>query len=149
MRSCLRRPEAPGRSSVRAMRVSSVMFFSFSSAMVMFTYGDFLSKGGSEESRTARRAGGALRSELMQLASAPLRKFPAQTLLPGGSNPRSYSGRYSLSLGCAYSADGTFGLPWRQAGTAYTGYAWYVKLRKRDQNACLVLLFACRLLQLA
>src|SRR3569832_76017 len=35
MRSCLRSPEAPGRSSVRAIRVSSVMFFSFSSAMVI------------------------------------------------------------------------------------------------------------------
>src|SRR5262249_25828482 len=35
MRSCLRRPLAPGRSSERAILVSSVMFFSFSSAMVM------------------------------------------------------------------------------------------------------------------
>src|SRR3954468_19956166 len=35
IRSCLRSPEAPGRSSVRAIRVSSVMFFSFSSAMVI------------------------------------------------------------------------------------------------------------------
>src|SRR4051794_40707753 len=37
MRSCLRRPLAPGISRVRAMRLSSVMFFSLSSAMVMFT----------------------------------------------------------------------------------------------------------------
>src|SRR3954468_13482806 len=41
IRSCLRSPLAPGRSSVRAIRVSSVMFFSFNSAMVMFTYGIF------------------------------------------------------------------------------------------------------------
>src|SRR5215831_10316747 len=37
IRSCLRMPLAPDRSSVRATFVSSVMFFSLSSAMVMFT----------------------------------------------------------------------------------------------------------------
>src|SRR5262249_34448190 len=42
MRSCLRMPLAPGRSSARAILVSSVMFFSFSSAIVIFTYGVFL-----------------------------------------------------------------------------------------------------------
>src|SRR5277367_3368839 len=36
IRSCLRRPLAPGISSVRAMRLSSVMFFSLSSEMVIF-----------------------------------------------------------------------------------------------------------------
>ena len=41
MRSCLRRPLAPGSSRVRAILVSSVMFFSFSSEIVMFTYGEF------------------------------------------------------------------------------------------------------------
>src|SRR5579859_8257353 len=35
MRSCLRRPLAPGRSRVRAILVSSVIFFSLSSAMVI------------------------------------------------------------------------------------------------------------------
>src|SRR6476620_1724368 len=35
MRSCLRRPLAPGKSRVRAILVSSVMFFSLSSAIVM------------------------------------------------------------------------------------------------------------------
>src|SRR6516162_9990668 len=35
MRSCLRRPLAPGRSRDRAILVSSVMFFSLSSAMVI------------------------------------------------------------------------------------------------------------------
>src|ERR1700740_2879731 len=39
MRSCLRSPLAPGSSKDRAILVSSVMFFSFSSAMVIFTYG--------------------------------------------------------------------------------------------------------------
>jgi len=37
MRSCLRRPLVPGISRERAMRLNSVMFFSLSSAMVMFT----------------------------------------------------------------------------------------------------------------
>src|SRR5436305_5635867 len=37
MRSCLRRPLAPGRSRVRAIFVSSVMFFSFSSAIVIYS----------------------------------------------------------------------------------------------------------------
>src|SRR3984957_1793661 len=35
MRSCLRSPLAPGSSKVLAILVSSVMFFSFNSAMVM------------------------------------------------------------------------------------------------------------------
>src|SRR5580700_2098663 len=35
IRSCLRNPLAPGRSKDRAILVSSVMFFSFSSAMVI------------------------------------------------------------------------------------------------------------------
>src|SRR5260370_5724723 len=39
MRSCLRRALAPGRSRARAILVSSVMFFSFSSAIVIVTYG--------------------------------------------------------------------------------------------------------------
>src|SRR5262249_39642743 len=47
MRSCLRRPLAPGRSRVRAILVSSVIFFSFSSAMVIVTYG--IDLGGTSE----------------------------------------------------------------------------------------------------
>src|ERR1035437_9611680 len=42
IRSCLRSPLAPGSSRDRAILVSSVIFFSFSSAMVIFTYGVFL-----------------------------------------------------------------------------------------------------------
>src|SRR5208337_2765033 len=66
MRSCLRRPLAPGSSRVRAMRVNSVMFFSFNSEIVMFTYGDFAEGrvGGS----CGERAEGAAR-----LRCAPLR----------------------------------------------------------------------------
>src|SRR5581483_4636233 len=45
IRSCLRRPLAPGRSRVRAIFVSSVVFFSFSSAMVMVTYMGISARG--------------------------------------------------------------------------------------------------------
>src|ERR1700722_20170158 len=45
IRSCLRRPLAPGISRVRAMRLSSVIFFSFNSEMVIFTYGGKLWRG--------------------------------------------------------------------------------------------------------
>src|SRR5208283_3299498 len=46
IRSCLRSPLAPGSSKDRAILVSSVMFFSLSSAMVIFTYvDDFLREG--------------------------------------------------------------------------------------------------------
>src|SRR2546425_8656426 len=41
MRSCLRSPLAPGRSRDRAILVSSVIFFSLSSAMVIITYRRF------------------------------------------------------------------------------------------------------------
>src|SRR5438309_3985350 len=54
IKSCLRRPLAPGKSSVRAILVSSVMFFSFSSAMVMVTYRDFQKGGLSWKRRTPR-----------------------------------------------------------------------------------------------
>src|SRR5512143_3352483 len=50
MRSCLRRPLAPGSSKDRAILVSSVMFFSFSSAMVIITYG-MVSWGGFSQDR--------------------------------------------------------------------------------------------------
>src|SRR5208283_214295 len=43
MRSCLRSPLAPGSSKDRAILVSSVMFFSLSSAMVIFTCVDWFS----------------------------------------------------------------------------------------------------------
>src|ERR1700733_1148979 len=45
IRSCLRSPLAPGISSVRAMLLSSVMFFSFNSEMVIFTYGGNYGRG--------------------------------------------------------------------------------------------------------
>src|SRR5262249_27261883 len=58
-RSCLRRPLAPGRSKVRAIFVSSVIFFSLSSAMVMVTYKEFSRGVRSGRLPTARARGGA------------------------------------------------------------------------------------------
>src|ERR1700724_93057 len=71
MRSCLRIPLAPGRSKVLAILVSSVMFFSFSSAMVMIhlnprtrassvvSTGDFLRRGRRKDASGTRQGGGA------------------------------------------------------------------------------------------
>src|ERR1700760_3919043 len=71
MRSCLRIPLAPGRSKVLAILVSSVMFFSFSSAMGMIhlnpctsaysvvSTGDFQRRGLRKDAFTQRQAGRA------------------------------------------------------------------------------------------
>src|ERR1700733_15607352 len=70
MRSCLRSPLAPGKSKVLAILVSSVMFFSLSSAMVMIhlnpcthvfvsVRGRFL-KGGLHREDNTRQEGGAV-----------------------------------------------------------------------------------------
>src|ERR1039458_2518489 len=68
MRSCLRSPLAPGSSNDRAILVSSVIFFSFSSAMVIFTYVDFLREGFSRDGLLCRRAG----TRRSCLSSSPL-----------------------------------------------------------------------------
>src|SRR5262252_1215890 len=66
MRSCLRRPLAPGRSSWRAILVSSVMFFSLNSEIVIVTYGDLLL-------RRDVMAGGARRRGALRQRAAGLR----------------------------------------------------------------------------
>src|ERR1700689_5367716 len=70
MRSCLRSPLAPGSSNDRAILVSSVIFFSFSSAMVIFTHVDCFSSGGifSRDGFLCRRAG----TRRSRLSSSPL-----------------------------------------------------------------------------
>src|SRR5260221_13189815 len=69
MRSCLRSPLAPGSSRDRAILVSSVIFFSFSSAMVVFTYRmDFSREGFSRGILAAVWAHGGT-----ALSSPPLR----------------------------------------------------------------------------
>src|SRR5579859_3711996 len=72
IRSCLRSPLAPGRSKDRAILVSSVIFFSFSSAMVIiqFTCEGIFSKGGYTEKTwpiTGQAAGLVLRSPPLSL----------------------------------------------------------------------------------
>src|SRR5450631_1907183 len=72
IRSCLRSPLAPGSSNDRAILVSSVIFFSFSSAMVIFTYG-IVSSGGifvfsRGDGLLCRRAG----TRRSRLSSSPL-----------------------------------------------------------------------------
>src|SRR6266404_6223703 len=57
IRSCLRNPLAPGRSKDRAILVSSVIFFSLSSAMVINHLREDFSKGGTKQRRIHRRAG--------------------------------------------------------------------------------------------
>src|SRR5579864_682483 len=78
MRSCLRIPLAPGRSKVLAILVSSVMFFSFNSAMVMIhlnpctsaysivSTGDFQKEGTQERQNTGGQESGTA------LSSPPL-----------------------------------------------------------------------------
>src|SRR6185437_1652714 len=90
IRSCLRRPLAPGRSSERAMRVSSVMFFSFSSAIVMFTYVGIFKRGVIREAkRRSERAAG----EFKQLpAAAPRQRLHARLRPPACPSLQSDAG---------------------------------------------------------
>src|ERR1022692_35635 len=70
MRSCLRSPLAPGSSNDRAILVSSVMFFSLSSAMVIFAYVDcfFFGRDSLGTGLLCRRAG----TRRSCLSSSPL-----------------------------------------------------------------------------
>src|SRR5579859_6181293 len=128
IKSCLRIPLAPGRSKVLAILVSSVMFFSFNSAMVMIhlnprtrTYslvsaGDF-QKEGTQERRKYYQAG--RRGWVKQPAVVP----PQNSLVPTKPlvAPSQQSGpkRRSWFPECGCWADGTYVWPWRQADKAY------------------------------
>src|SRR6266496_428774 len=145
MRSCLRIPLAPGRSKVLAILVSSVMFFSFSSAMVMIhlnpctsTYslvsaGDFLRRG-LRKDVTQRRGGKA--GLVKQPAVEPRQRSLVPTVLPAAPSQRSDPERRSLFPGFWYWAGGTSAWPWRQADTAYNDSAESVKHQTHDQSAC-------------
>src|SRR2546421_10694815 len=80
IRSCSRRPLAPGRSRDRAILVNSVIFFSLSSAMVI-NHLQGIYKGGVrlEDLQLAGQEGGA---GVTQPAVAPQRSFPALTEPP-------------------------------------------------------------------
>src|SRR5258706_4269881 len=81
MRSCLRRPLAPGSSRDRAILVSSVIFFSFSSAMVIFTYRMDFSGGFSRGSLAAVWAHGGAALSSPPLCFGKILRF-AQNVTP-------------------------------------------------------------------
>src|SRR3954453_9550307 len=132
MRSCLRIPLAPGRSKVLAILVSSVMFFSFSSAMVMIhlnpctsaysvvSTGDFQRRGLRKDAHNARQEGGA---GVRQPAVVPRQRSLVPTKLPAAPSQRSDPARRSLFPGFWYWAGGISACPWRQADKAYNDSA--------------------------
>src|SRR5215467_11011040 len=69
MRSCLRKPLAPGTSKDRAILVSSVIFFSFSSAMVIIR---FTCEGKFSRGVTQKRLGQSRGRRRGWLSSPPL-----------------------------------------------------------------------------
>src|SRR5579863_6343909 len=144
MRSCLRIPLAPGRSKVLAILVNSVMFFSFSSAMVMIhlnpctkncsivSTGDFR-KEGTQEKRRQHQAG--RRSWVKQPAVVPQQNSLVPTKLLAAPRLRYDPTRRSLFPGFWCWADGISAWPWRQADIAYTDSAESVKHQTHDQSA--------------
>src|SRR5271165_1015722 len=156
MRSCLRIPLAPGRSKVLAILVSSVMFFSFSSAMVMIhlnpctrhyslvATGDFQKEGdaGKTQIPPGRKAG-----LVKQPAVVPQQNSLVPTILLAAVSLRCGPARRSSFPGFGCSAGGISAWPWRQADRAYTGSAEFVKHQTRDQSACalFLLLYDCGL----
>ena len=151
MRSCLRRPLAPGRSKVLAILVSSVMFFSFNSAMVMIhlnpctraifgsVNGRFSKGGDSGKTQVLRGRKAGL---VKQPAVAPQQNSLVPTKLPAAVSLRSDPTRRSSFPGFWCWAGGTSAWPWRQADTAYNGSAESVKHQTHDQIACVLSLLA-------
>src|SRR5579872_4745950 len=143
MRSCLRRPLAPGRSRVRAIFVSSVMFFFFSSAIVIFTYGIFgIDRGDyaslisgartftcpsvfTRRTRQAPSLAGFSGKFIMQPDVAIPQAFPEARKLQLPAHQPCPPGRerHSSYPGCAYWACEICELPWTQAGTTYSGWS--------------------------
>src|ERR1700734_3540901 len=145
MRSCLRSPLAPGSSKVLAILVSSVMFFSFNSAMVMihlnpFTEtlvvsalsGDFQRRVFRERQKLHQAGGqGCFRQPVV----VPQQNSPAPTELPVAPCLRFGPKHRSWFPGFWCWADGTSAWPWRRAGKAYNGSAMFVKRQTHDQSA--------------
>src|SRR5229473_4130789 len=138
MRSCLRSPLAPGSSKDRAILVSSVIFFSLSSAMVIFTYVDFFF---GRDCRSSSGDGIALppcghtAEPLKQLAVVPRQSSRVRSGCHDVPHRRSCQTPDSWFPGCGCSVYETCALPSRQVGKAYTGSAKYVARQIRGQNA--------------
>src|SRR5580692_10115747 len=151
IRSCLRSPLAPGSSKVLAILVSSVMFFSFNSAMVMIcprkttqlnpctkidslvASGDFQKEGIRGRQQTPGRRTGLLKQPVV----VPQQNSPAPTERPAAPRPRSGLAHHSSFPGFWCWAGGTSAWPWRRAGITYNDSATSVKRQTHDQSACL------------
>src|SRR5580692_4105746 len=144
MRSCLRSPLAPGSSKDRAILVSSVIFFSFSSAIVICTYEGFFLREGFSFSLAGMellcRRAGTRRSCFKQLAVVLRQSFLVRSGCRDVPHRRFCQTPGSLFPGCGYSACETCALPSRPAGKAYTGSAKYVERQIHDRSACSVFL---------
>src|ERR1039458_6639239 len=138
MRSCLRSPLAPGSSKDRAILVSSVIFFSFSSAMVIFTYVDFLREGLSLPfgGWIALPPCGHTAELLKQLAVVLRQSSRVRSGCHDVPHRRFCQKHRSWFPECGYSAYETCALPSRQAGKAYTGFAKYEARQIHDRSAC-------------
>src|SRR5579864_1744567 len=97
IRSCLRRPLAPGRSRDRAILVSSVMFFSLSSAMVIDHLQGIYKGGYGWKNLQPEEESGA---GVTQPAVAPQQNFPAPTERPAAPSQQSGPKPDSSSLEC-------------------------------------------------
>jgi hypothetical protein len=123
--------------------VSSVMFFSFSSAMVMIhlnpltqtcrfsVFGRF-----SKEGIQGRKYKAGKQGCFTQPAVVPQQNFPVPTIRLAAPRLQFGLTHHSLFPGFWCSADGTCAWPSRQAGTAYNDSVMSVKRQIHDQSAC-------------
>src|ERR1700731_2330292 len=146
MRSCLRSPLAPGSSRVLAILVSSVMFFSFNSAMVMIhlnpctknyslvSAGDFQRRVFREDKTQQFKRRGDW-AAFKQPAFVPRQNFPAPTEFPAAPRLRSGPTHRSSFPGFWCWAGGISAWPWRRAGITYNDSVRFVKRQTHDQSA--------------
>src|SRR5580658_10058355 len=141
MRSCLRSPLAPGSSKDRAILVSSVMFFSFSSAIVIFTHVDCFFFGRDILSGWLSLPPCGHTAELLKRLAVVLRQSSrVRSGCHDVPHRRSCQIHRSWFPECGCSAYEICALPSKQAGKAYTGSAKYVERQIHDQSACSVVL---------
>src|ERR1700733_5252484 len=129
IRSCLRSPLAPGSSKDRAILVSSVMFFSLSSAMVIIYLRGFSFSGGivffSRGGWIALPPCGHTAEPLKQLAVVLRQSSRVRSECHDVPHRRACQKHHSWFPVYGCSAYEISGLPSRQAGRAYTGSAKY------------------------